>query len=134
MICVGLELKYWDYVKDDIERALNLDSNRINIEDVYEAIVNKEMQLWAIHDGDIHAVMTTEIAEYAQLKAVRIVTVTGKDCEQWLDLLIDTVSRWGAENGANAVEFIGRKGWEKVLTKYGFGETQVFMTKTIEGI
>lgn len=132
MICCGLNLEYWDYVKDDIERALKADFGRMTIEDLRSSIENKTAQLWAIHDGAIHAVMTTEIINYPQLNAVRIMTVTGKDSEQWLDLLIDTISRWGAENGADVVEFVGRKGWEKVLTKRGFGETQIFMTKPIK--
>ena len=131
MVCVGLELQYWPQVKDDIEQALKGDSGRLTIDDVYEFILDKKMQLWAIHDGEIHAVMTTEIVDYSQLRAVRIITVTGKDSEQWLDLLIETVSAWGAENGAHVVEFVGRKGWEKVLTKRGFGDTQVFMTRKI---
>lgn len=131
MICVGLDLAYWPQVKDDIAEALSRDGGRLGIDDMYGFIQDQSMQLWAIHDGDIHAVMTTEIVNYMQMRAVRIVTVTGKDSEQWLDLLIETVSAWGAENGAHAVEFVGRKGWEKTLSKRGFGNTQIFMTRTI---
>lgn len=131
MICCGLNLEYWDYVKGDIELALKSDAGRMTANDLKDKIEEKSAQLWAIHDGKIHAVMTTEIINYPQLRAVRIITVTGKDSEQWLDLLIDTISRWGAENGAHVIEFVGRKGWQKSLTKKGFGETQVFMTKVI---
>lgn len=131
MVCVGLDLIYWHQVKDDIEKALSVDGGRLSINDMYSMIEDQTMQLWAIHDGDIHAVMTTEIVNYMQMRCVRIITVTGKDSEQWLDLLIETISGWGAENGAHAIEFVGRKGWEKVLTKRGFGNTQVFMTRPI---
>ncbi len=132
MICCGLDLEYWDNVKDDIAEALAGDSGRLTVDDLYRMIKNKDAQLWAIHDGNIHAVMTTEIIKYPQLTAVRIITVTGNDSERWLDLLIDTISMWGAENGATVVEFVGRKGWERVLTKRGFGETQIFMTRPIK--
>jgi hypothetical protein len=69
--------------------------------------------------------------DYKQLRAVRFITCTGRDMDTWLDLLIDTITQWGAEKGAHALEFVGRKGWEKELTKRGFGNTQVFMTKII---
>lgn len=131
MHCVGLDLAYWPYVKDDIDLALQGDSGRMSVDDLKQMIESKDAQLWAIHDGDIHAVMTTQIINYPQLKAVRIITVTGKHSENWLDLLIDTVSRWGAENGAHVVEFVGRQGWKKLLTNKGFGDTQIFMTKVI---
>ena len=131
MHCVGLDLAYWPLVKDAIQEALGRDGGRLSIDDMYALIKNNDMQLWAIHDGSIHAVMTTEIINYKQMRSVRIITVTGKDSEQWLDLLIETIDAWGAENGATAIEFVGRKGWEKVLSNRGFGNTQIFMTKTI---
>jgi hypothetical protein len=45
--------------------------------------------------------------------------------------LIDTVSRWAAEQECSFMEFTGRKGWEKILNKKGFGETQITMRKPI---
>lgn len=131
MHCVGLDLKYWDNVKESIATALKLDGGRISINDIKDAVEDKEMQLWALHDGELKAVMVTEIVDYKQLRAIRIVTVSGHSMDSWLDVLIDTVSRWGAEKGAHVIEFVGRKGWEKTLTKKGFGDTQVFMTKQI---
>jgi len=129
VICAGLDLKYWDFIKDDIELALKHDGGRVNIDDMYKFIVNKDVQLWAIHDGDIHAVMTTQIINYPQLKVVNIFTVTGKQAETWLDLLIETVTAWAKQQGCTAMEFTGRKGWEKLLNKKGFGNTQITMTK-----
>lgn len=129
MICAGLDIKYWDFVKDDIELALKHDASRVSIDDMYKFIVNRDVQLWAIHNGDIHAVMTTQIINYPKSKVVNIYTVTGKDCEKWLDLLIETVTDWSKTQGCTAMEFTGRKGWEKVLTKKGFGNTQITMTK-----
>jgi hypothetical protein len=131
MICVGLDLKYWDDVKDDIQKALDGNDGRVYASDFLQKIKDKKIQLWGIHDGILRAVMTTEIIEYLHFKSVRIITVTGRESDAWLDVLIDTVSHWGAENGAQAIEFVGRKGWEKVLSKKGFGNTQIFMTKAI---
>ena len=131
MICVGLDLAHWDNVKEAIEHSLAGNGGRNTSADMLEAIKTNKVQLWAIHDGAIHAVMTTEIIQYQQFSAVRIITVTGSDSEQWLDLLIETIGAWGKENGASAIEFVGRIGWEKVLTKRGFGGKQIFMTKQI---
>ena len=129
--CAGLDLKYWDYVKDELETAFAGNYGRISIQDVKEAIEAQEMQLWGLYDNVLRAVMVTEIINYRQLRAVRIIAVAGSEMELWLDTLIDTVSRWGAEQGAHAVEFIGREGWKKVLSNKGFGHTQVFMTRPI---
>jgi hypothetical protein len=132
MHCVGLDLAYWDYVKDDIDLALKGSYSNTTANDLYERILTKNVQLWALHDGNLSAVMTTEIINYDRLKSVRIITVTGKDSELWLDVLIDTISRWGAENGAESIEFCGRRGWEKVLSKRGFDNLQIVMKKPIK--
>jgi hypothetical protein len=131
MICVGLDLKYWDDVKDEIQRALDGNGGMVYADDLLIKIKEKKVQLWGLHDGVLRAVMTTEVIEYLHYKSIRIITVTGKDLDMWLDVLIDTIGRWGKEQGAECMEFVGRKGWEKKLTEKGFGNTQIFMTKAI---
>jgi hypothetical protein len=131
LVCVGLDLRFWDDVKDALQEAFKGDCGRISIQDVKDALEAQEMQLWGLHDGVLRAVMVTEIINYPQLRAVRVIAVSGTEMEMWLDTLIDTVSQWGAEQGAHVVEFVGREGWKRVLSNKGFGHTQVLMTKPI---
>jgi hypothetical protein len=131
MICCGLDVKHWDYVKESLESAFKLDGGRISIDDVKRLIDNKQMQLWGLHDGILRAAMVTEIINYPQMRVVRIVAVGGKDMDLWLDELINTIDAWGRENGAQAMEFVGRAGWEKVLSKKGWITPQIVMTRPI---
>lgn len=131
MICTGLDLSKWDFVKHELEKALKDEYNRCSIEHVHEMIKSKDAQLWALHDDDIKAVMVTEIINYKNLKAVKIWLVTGVELHKWLDTLIETVSKWAKENGCTVMEFTGRKGWEKVLNKKGFNDSKISMTKPI---
>ena len=128
MNCVGLDLEYWPLVKDDLEKALD---DTATIDDVYQFIKDKKVQLWALHDGEISAVMTTTIICYARYKAVRILAVSGIDMDKWLDCLIDTLSKWGKSQGAESLEFFGREGWKRILTNKGSGEVRIFMTRRI---
>lgn len=132
MYCVGLDLQYWDKVKDALSEALYCDSGGISIDDIKNALDGQQMQLWCVHDGDMKAVIVTEIVDYPQYRAARFVAVTGDNMQEWLDLLIDTISRWGAEKGAHAIEFAGRLGWKKVLEPKGFTNPLLMMTKFIE--
>lgn len=131
LICVGLDREYWPIVKNEVERALAGDGGRMTIDDLYAMLDKGTAQIWALHNGDLKAVMTTQILNYPQIRAVRIITVTGKEMELWLDVLIDTISRWGKEQGADVIDFVGRVGWDKVLSKRGFVNKQIFMTKPI---
>jgi hypothetical protein len=131
LICVGLDLALWPEVKYSVLEALKLDGGRLSLDDIKDALEAQQMQLWGLHDGILRAVVITEVINYPQMRCIRFVTASGRDLEMWLDVLIDTVSQWGAEQGAHAMEFVGRKGWEKVLSKRGFGSTQIMMTKFI---
>lgn len=131
MICCALDMKFWPDVQEAIAEAFHGNFNKLSMRDVKEAIEAQKMQLWGIHDGILRAVMVTEMVDYPQARSVRVITLTGKESEQWLDVLIKTLEEWGGENGAHQIEFVGRKGWEKVLSKHGFGNPQISMSKTI---
>lgn len=131
MICCGLDLKYWDDVKYSLQEAFENDYGRMSINDIKDAIECHKMQMWGIHDGILRAVMITEIIDYPQLRSLRVVAVAGKEMDTWLDVLLVTIEQYGAENSAHILEFTGRKGWEKVLTKHGWGNTQIVMSRTI---
>jgi len=131
MICCGLDLRYWEDVKEPLQKAFLLDEGRMSINDVKDALEAQRMQLWGIHDGTLRAVMITQIINYQQLRALSVVAVAGKEMDTWLDVLIKAIEEYGAENGCHILEFTGRKGWEKVLTKLGWGNTQIRMTRSI---
>ena len=133
MICVGLDLKFWDDVKESIQSALKLDAGRMTLDDIKEALDERKMQLWGLHDGILRAVMVTEIINYPQMRVVRIIAVGGRDMDMWLDKLIETIEQWGAEQGAQAMEFVGRLGWQKVLSQKGWINPQIMMTRMIYG-
>jgi hypothetical protein len=117
MICCALDMKFWPDVQEAIAEAFHGNFDKLSMQDV--------------KDGILRAVMVTEMVDYPQSRAVRVLTLTGRECEQWLDVLIKTLEEWGGENGAHQIEFTGRMGWKKVLGEYGFGNPQITMSKTI---
>jgi hypothetical protein len=129
MHCNGLDLQYWPLVKHEVERALRANTVRLDIDDIENALKEKNMQLWAIHDGEIKCVFVTQIVSYKRCKAVRVITVTGIDHQEWLKLGCDTLVSWGKESGCTMLEMQGRKGWEKSLKAQGFEDPEISMTK-----
>jgi hypothetical protein len=129
MICCGLDLQYWPLVKNEVERALRGNTLRLDIDDIELALAEKRMQLWCIHENEIKCVFVTQIVTYKNCKAVRVITVTGIDHQEWLKLGCETLERWGKESGCSIIEMQGRKGWEKSLKAEGFTEPELIMTK-----
>jgi hypothetical protein len=131
LVCCGLDIEFWPIVKDHVARAFRYNADRMDINDIEEAIKDKRMQLWAIHDGVIKCVIVTQIVSYDKCNAVRVVTVTGDNYEQWLEMGCDTIAAWGQAHGCTLMEMMGRRGWEKPLMRLGFKEPQILMTKYI---
>lgn len=134
----GLPIERLGEAEPYIKEAL-LDDGRLPLDTLLELIEKGEAQVWAVHNGQknekgamaIHAIATTQVVQHPRLKTVRIQTLAGSGMREWIDVLIETLGAWGKEYGAQAIEFCGRIGWERVLEKRGFTEPRVFMTRPI---
>lgn len=128
MICCGLDLKFWPAAREYLREAIKL-NGALDDDDVLSLIKSQHMQLWGIHDGDLKAVMVTEVVNYPKKKYVRVVLIGGHEMEKWNQLVVDSLERFRIEQGANGIEGGGRRGWVKSLEKFGFREYATTMIK-----
>lgn len=96
-----------------------------NVDDFMQQLRRKERQLWVAYDGEVKAVMLTAIGTDHH-KTCRITHCTGKHLQEWLDLL-PVVAGWAKEMGCERLEPVARRGWERVLKKFGFRATHVVL-------
>jgi hypothetical protein len=129
MICAGLDLDNWEAATPFLQKAIDLNRGEFDIDDIYQAIKAKDMQLWGIHDGELKAVMVTEIIIYPKLKRLRVVLNGGILIDTWLDVVMETLDRFKEAHGCKDVEILGRRGWVKKLAKYGYREYQTVTIK-----
>ena len=89
----------WPFVKDHLKRGLAHSYGELDLDDLYDGIADKRMQLWVavVEDtGVIVAAMVTEIVNYPKIKD------------------------WAKSEGCSRVEGLARDGWVRVLKEYGF--------------
>ena len=86
----------WVLCKDYVEMGNNKSYEEMNLDDIYEKLLNAEMQLWVIFDEDsnIQSVLTTEIVIYPRKKTCRIVTLGGKGLDDWCEEVLETIEQW----------------------------------------
>ena len=104
---------------DDVNRckkwivdALEYAHNSHSFEQVIDIVKRGDAQFWAFSDSAI----VTEIIEYPQRRTLRFWLAGGN-----LKTLLDVepkIRKWSILYRCEAVEIIGRKGWEKVLKEY----------------
>jgi hypothetical protein len=123
-ICPTADIdKAWPHVasllRPAIERSLGRDTEAA----MKQLIADGLCQLWLIGEVGIMALAcVTRVAEYPSGKRVlNIVALGGKGFDRWAEE-IETLKRFARENDCGSLEFIGRRGWLKKMTKFGFEE------------
>jgi len=130
----GVPPKYVPLAWDRVEPMLGETFSRYSDETADSALADLlagNTQLWVV--GDFEAICITQIAQRQLAKVLWFYYVTGEGSERWLQPLIDTVSAFAVEKGCTQMEFTGRKGWAKILPKFGFEETLVTMKAPLNG-
>jgi hypothetical protein len=103
----------WHYAGPLVQKALEYADGKLALEDAYQSIKAREMQLWLPPGG----VWVTRIVCYPRSKRLESIAAAG----EWRDWLKhgDVVLAWAKEQGCDAVELIGRPGWGR---RTGFEE------------
>ena len=111
-----------DY-RDKIDAALKYSGGTHLFEDVANAVAKGDMQMWC--NGETVAI--TEVLVYPQKKVLHVFIGSGK--REDLFEMIDSAWTWGQGIGCTAMTLAGRKGWMKLMSKFGFKPTLYVMEK-----
>ena len=105
--------KYWKKVSPLLTKALD---ETYNIEDIYEGLIAKKMQLFiSINKNQIECAVVTEIAVYPQSKVLRYFLAGGINLDNWLDRIQDAIQDFAKSQNCTHLEVAGRKGWVRKL-------------------
>lgn len=114
-----------------IQRALEY-SDEEDIDDVFRACVDERRLLLLIYEDNVKVGdVTVETVEYDQIKALRVVTLSGEGYQRWKGALDAFLTNWAKDEGYDRIELMGRKGNQKILKELGYKPRYLFMTKDI---
>ena len=125
--------RVYDISARHIERAMKYGGGELWPEDVKEHLLEGRKQLWIVVEGNIViASIVTEIATYPRKKVVRILMIGGDRLTEWGRDLHATLEKWAKRIGANSIEIIGRKGWERLMKEFGYKAAYTYLKKEVE--
>lgn len=122
----------WTPVKHFIQAALDRTEGEMSIDDVYNALIDRDMQLWILLD-EFHVIgaLVTQILEFPNVKACRYVAMGG-DVHGDFDEITGMIEQWAATQGCQRMEIVGRPGWARALRDHGYRQAYSYVTKRIE--
>jgi hypothetical protein len=118
----------WPAICPFVRRALDHAEGRYAAEDVLDALLKGQMQLWVATGNGIEAILVTEIVDYPRQRRCNLFLSAGHALEACLDHLGE-IEAWARARGCDAIEAGGRPGWERVLP--GFRRTHVLLEKDL---
>ena len=113
---------FWSESLPWIESALKHGHGEFEADDIHDALVNKDMQLWVIYEkpkNNIVLVVVTQILDYPRMKVCRIVVLGGESHLLWETKLF-ILEEWAKEQGCKRIEAYCRDGLQKKLEKLGY--------------
>ncbi len=116
----------WWYFRPMVACALATatDDERANgwdLPTLFSRLMDGSMQLWTAGDDQrgIVSVAITEIVNTDEGRIASIPIVAGDDMASWLHH-VETIEEWAVINRCDYLQGQGRKGWCRVLARYGW--------------
>lgn len=112
----------WKIVGRMLEPAIARSNGQFTLESVYDAIKNRDMQLWVTVDDKRRQILTAMVTAIRVLptdKVAHLMFVGGTEMKHSYQFL-PGVCEWAKANGCTAVQSHVRKGFRKMLKPHGF--------------
>jgi hypothetical protein len=110
--------KVWSQVEPMLLGALKKNIPLWNTDDVLEAVMKDEMQLWIAYDDDKQTLLgsvITQIMVYPRGKLVNVFLLGGNNIKMWKDKMAEKIEKFAREEGCAYLQAIGRKGWQPLF-------------------
>lgn len=104
-------MKVWPAVEPMLQRVVTRETGH-TLQSVLTALQMARMQLWII--GNYQGAVVTEIQDRPAERVLFTLYLVGEDMKAWIDEWCDLQDQYAQHNGCAAVEFNGRKGWNKI--------------------
>lgn len=106
-----------------LDKAAAPSQGRCVSDDLLTDILTGAQVLWCAFDPDnknkIVGIVITQVLDYKRKRALEIVFCSGSDFLGWSDPMFEMVHRYAGDMNCSLIEFTGRRGWDRVLRRYG---------------
>lgn len=125
---------WWPDLLPWVGRALAAGEGEYGLEDVRRLTIERAIQLWAFTDqGSIEGMAATQVINYPRARKTQIFLGAARDglSDRWMPWL-EGIEGWArVAQEASANQIIGRPGWVRRLSRFGYRQTHVVMQKDL---
>lgn len=127
----GRVSKIWWLARSQLELATSR-TQKTTLDAVYASLLDRKAQLWMAFLPDNNRILCSCVTDIQQWESgyitCRVLLVGGERIELWRHL-IRQLEAYAMDEGAHALEVIGRKGWERIFRDDGFAHSETTLVK-----
>lgn len=123
--------EFWPII---VKFLLMVESRDWTTDEVYEAIIHKEAQVWGMADsGDLMGFCITRVQNERERYGLLWICA-GRGIDKALPALFTCIEPWFKSLGCKYVKIYGRRGWLRMMAKHGYVEHAVEVRKQLSKI
>lgn len=132
MIPPGRVPNEWHAAVPVLRNAVARSGGRHTMKTLFEMLKSGEGHMWGIYEGDtLVGVATTRVADYPAKRFLTVDFIAGTRVREWIEKLDDVLGNFARDIGAEAMEGIGRKGWDGLMRSRGWNRSMVIMEREV---
>lgn len=121
----------WLKIEPILQKAIVYDYGNLTLDIVKQKLQAGDMQLWVVNQNGLVGAYTTELVDDYGQKICRGLLLSGEKLNEWVDALNDKLEWFAKQNKCVAIEFVGRKGWKKIVNRYGYRDIHTIYQKVL---
>lgn len=118
--------QWWPKIERWAEEALEHTGGLFGLDDIQEAVLLRDMQLWLVMQPELKAFCITEVSVFPKARVLTAVLTGGEDMPAWIAALDNHLTRFAIAHDCKQFNAYGRSGWRRVARGLGWVETVTY--------
>lgn len=123
----------WFEVKPMIQAAVDHSNGELDIDQIKERLLKKEMLLLTVsREDNIVAALTLEVRHFPSgMNILNITTAGGSELHLWMKDVDKVIDDLALQHNCEEVYIVGRPGWEKLLKTQGYNKIHTVVSRKV---
>lgn len=126
---------YWPHIARSLEQCRHVWEDNYTIHGLLNEAIAKRVQVWLVGTEDRWDVfLFSEVRQTQQGRVLYVFLCVGQNFDDYLPIIDASFERFAATVAdCDHIKIIGRRGWARKLSKIGFREDSVTLTRRVRG-
>lgn len=127
-----LFVETWPHIVQELDKIPHVWEPWYTKQHIFNSVLAGQFQVWGAGDnGSVKIVLFTQIVFYPAAKVLQGILVLGNSLDGCADAIWAATEKFAREHDCDRIEVLGRAGWERKLSRFGFRKVSVVLSVNV---